>query len=1345
MNKLVYIFMCIGISFLSLGQKKGINYQAVILDPNPLDIPGNQITGQPFQKGKVAIKFTISSNKGVDYIEIQQTETDEFGLINLTIGLAPTNGSLSSNSSSETGAKYSTFDAIVWDEYVKNLSVSVSFNNGKTFTEVSNQKLSYTPYALYTESVDYKNVRDAPTKLSQFSNDPGYLISKDLEPIKADIQSNASQIKITNQTIDENKKSNDAAIVIVNQSITSLDTKLIENSTAIKDNQSSISTINTKLSEQQNQISATNNNLNSQIGGLRGQIRETNDNVNNLSGAAEVVSNKSTAVDLGGSNPSDQLYPSQKATKTYVDQNISSLVAGNIPDATTLAPGKIQLAGDLSGTATNPTVPALANKENTSNKSIDIQGDAGSDSKYPSVKAVKTYVDQATMGTALQATVEGKADRNSPTFTGTPVLPASTIAVTQSSGDNSTNIATTAFVQQATAAGVIDATVSAKGKVQLAGDLAGTASAPLLAKIQGTPVSNTAPVSGQVLKFDGTNWIPANSISTENQTLTLIGSTLTISGTGSSVNLPSVMEATLTTIGTLKLAGDLAGSADLPTVPGLALKAPLDSPTFTGTPSLPTGTIANTQSSTDNSTKLATTEFVKTAINTIASADATATATGKIQLAGDLAGSATAPSIATGAISSTKILDGTILTADLADASVTTDKIADGSIVAADLADASVTDIKIATISGSKVTGNILGKAANVSGIVAIANGGTGTSTKFSGFNALSPMATKGDLIYGENSGEGTRLPKGSEGQVLTMKSGVPSWQNPTNNNSDDDDDNDDDGRTIQDADSDTKGILRLSGDLSGTASSPAVATGAINSVKILNETIATVDLADASVTDAKIATVAGSKVTGNISGNAANVSGIVAVTNGGTGASTLTGYVKGTGASALSASTRIPITDVTGAAPINSPTFTGTPSLPTGTTAITQTSTDNSNKLATTAFVQQVTSAGVIDASTTEKGKLKLAGDLAGTADLPTVPGLALKANTATVTSSLALKEDASNKSNAALGTSTTLFPTQSAVKTYVDAQNTDASSSIKGKIQLAGDLTGTAASPAIATGAVNSSKISDGTIATVDLANAAITDAKIAAVTGSKVTGNISGNAGNVSGTVLVANGGTGANTLASNQVLLGNGTNAIQTVAPGTSGNVLMSNGTTWVSSSNTSDYTAHAIGESYGGGIIFYVYDGGKHGLIAATNDQNNDAKWDLSKGNETRAKANGIGAGIRNTTTIILSSEISQRKSSKDNDWSFDSEDFAAVICNEYSKSETVNSLETTYGDWYLPSKYELNLLYLKRTTVGNFAEDKYWSSTESDEDKAWTINFSTSSNSTDDKTNKNRVRAIRNF
>jgi hypothetical protein len=52
-------------------------------------------------------------------------------------------------------------------------------------------------------------------------------------------------------------------------------------------------------------------------------------------------------------------------------------------------------------------------------------------------------------------------------------------------------------------------------------------------------------------------------------------------------------------------------------------------------------------------------------------------------------------------------------------------------------------------------------------------------------------------------------------------------------------------------------------------------------------------------------------------------------------------------------------------------------------------------------------------------------------------------------------------------------------------------------------------------------------------------------------------------VTGTLPVGNGGTGAATFTANNVLLGNGTSAFQVVAPGTNGNVLTSNGTTWQS--------------------------------------------------------------------------------------------------------------------------------------------------------------------------------------
>ena len=60
-------------------------------------------------------------------------------------------------------------------------------------------------------------------------------------------------------------------------------------------------------------------------------------------------------------------------------------------------------------------------------------------------------------------------------------------------------------------------------------------------------------------------------------------------------------------------------------------------------------------------------------------------------------------------------------------------------------------------------------------------------------------------------------------------------------------------------------------------------------------------------------------------------------------------------------------------------------------------------------------------------------------------------------------------------------------------------------------------------------------------------------------------------LTGSASVAQGGTGQTSLTSNNVILGNGTSAVQFVAPSTSGNVLTSNGTTWVSQSITGGAT------------------------------------------------------------------------------------------------------------------------------------------------------------------------------
>jgi len=180
----------------------------------------------------------------------------------------------------------------------------------------------------------------------------------------------------------------------------------------------------------------------------------------------------------------------------------------------------------------------------------------------------------------------------------------------------------------------------------------------------------------------------------------------------------------------------------------------------------------------------------------------------------------------------------------------------------------------------------------------------------------------------------------------------------------------------------------------------------------------------------------------------------------------------------------------------------------------------------------------------------------------------------------------------------------------------------------------------------------------------------------------------------------------------------------ISSGTNGQVLTSTG------SGTLTWTGtHYIGETYGGGKVFYVYDNGKHGLIAATSDQSTGIRWYGGSNTNTRARGDGVGAGLKNTAIIIA------------NQGAVDGAAFAATVCNEYSVTDD----GVTYGDWYLPSKHELNLLYLQKTEVGGFADVYYWSSTEFGTNGAWLQDFASDYQDTYNKYNTYHVRAIRAF
>jgi hypothetical protein len=135
MKKLLLLAL---IAFLPLwaNAQKGISYQAVILDPNPIEIPGKDIIGQPFVNGSVWVKFILLSGSVIQFQEVHQTSTDGYGLVNLTIG----------------SVANAAFNSLVWDSNQKTLQVHVSFNQGASYTKVSDEKLLYVPYSLYTET-----------------------------------------------------------------------------------------------------------------------------------------------------------------------------------------------------------------------------------------------------------------------------------------------------------------------------------------------------------------------------------------------------------------------------------------------------------------------------------------------------------------------------------------------------------------------------------------------------------------------------------------------------------------------------------------------------------------------------------------------------------------------------------------------------------------------------------------------------------------------------------------------------------------------------------------------------------------------------------------------------------------------------------------------------------------------------------------------------------------------------------------------------------------------------------------------------------------------------------------
>ena len=130
------------------------------------------------------------------------------------------------------------------------------------------------------------------------------------------------------------------------------------------------------------------------------------------------------------------------------------------------------------------------------------------------------------------------------------------------------------------------------------------------------------------------------------------------------------------------------------------------------------------------------------------------------------------------------------------------------------------------------------------------------------------------------------------------------------------------------------------------------------------------------------------------------------------------------------------------------------------------------------------------------------------------------------------------------------------------------------------------------------------------------------------------------------------------------------------------------------------TVYSVGDKAYGGIIFWVDESGRHGLVAAETDQASEVTF--CEGKTCALKGDSVYAGKYNTKQIITNKSVGYS---------------AALICDGYRGGG--------YDDWFLPSRYELSLLYqqYRKRKVGYFARDYYWSSSEDINDVAWLFRF----------------------
>ncbi|MEN9907451.1 MAG: hypothetical protein RLZZ540_592, partial [Bacteroidota bacterium] len=648
--KKIFILFILFVATKTFAQTNGISYQAIILNPKGEQLPGVNNVSSPVVNKDICMVFKfVDEFSNIEYQETVQIKTDGFGMVNLVIGKG-----------TQTAGYAASFKSIVWSSSKKSLIVGININgNCTTYTEISNQEFSYAPLAFsainaenVTGVVAIENggtnavtVLGARTNLQINNVDNTTDLNK---PISTATQTalnlkenlvNKSTNVTTDGTSDTKYPSVKSVKTYVDASATLSSTALTNEITRATTAENTIAanlvtetnnriaantTLTTNLATEVSNRTAANNTLTTNLG-TENSARTSADATLTTNLATEVtnrtaadllkedVANKSTNVTTDGT--SDTKYPSVKSVKTYVDASTASASTALTNEVTRATAAENTVAANLvtetnnrtaanntlttnltaetsartsadatltTNLATEVTNRAAADllKEDVANKSTNITTDGTSDTKYPSVKSVKTYVDaSATLSsTALTneitraTTAENAIVANLVTETNNRTAANTTLT---------TNLATE--VTNRTAADLLKEDVANKS-TNVTTDGTSDTKYPSVKSVKTYVDTSTASAStaltNEITRATAAENTVAANLVTETNNRTTADNTLT-TNLAAEISTRTSADATLqTNINTVQSDVD-ANEAAANTV--LNLKAPLASPTFTGT------------------------------------------------------------------------------------------------------------------------------------------------------------------------------------------------------------------------------------------------------------------------------------------------------------------------------------------------------------------------------------------------------------------------------------------------------------------------------------------------------------------------------------------------------------------------------------------------------------------------------------------------------------------------------------------------------------------------------------------------------------------------------------------